>query len=118
MTSTQIRPKTSVTVTDFSRTPSGRYPKDGPDNGQDFRERFLAPALESAETVSILLDGAEGYPSSFLDEAFGGLVRNKGYSVSELHKRLTIECNEIELKRYVSLVWRYIDRAVAPPRTA
>lgn len=100
----------TVRVTDFSRTPSGRYPKDGPDNGQDFRTKFLVPAFREAEHVAVNLDGAAGYPSSFLDEAFGGLVRSEGLSSAALHNRLVVQCDEAELQRYVSLIWRYIDR--------
>jgi hypothetical protein len=104
----------TVVVTDFSKTPSGRYPKDGPDNGQSFREKFLAPAFAKYRHVTVRLDGAAGFPSSFLDEAFGGLVRKAGYSSSDLHQRMSIECHEAELQRYVPLVWRYVDRADTP----
>ncbi len=103
----------TVVVADFSKTPSGRYPKDGPDNGQDFREKFLVPTFKESERVSVVLDGAAGYPSSFLDEAFGGLVRKEGISGAALHERLLLKCHEAELERYVSLIWRYIDRETA-----
>jgi hypothetical protein len=109
----------TIAVTDFSKVPSGRYPKDGPDNGQFFRQKFLVPALRQFERIKVRLDGAAGFPSSFLDEAFGGLVREEGYSRDDLHNRLIVECNEPELSRYVPLIWRYIDRpAAANPTTS
>jgi hypothetical protein len=60
---------------DFSRYPAGRYEKDGPHSGQAFREQLLVPALMSGGEVRVELDDALGYGSSFLEEAFGGLVR-------------------------------------------
>jgi len=74
----------------FSRYPAGRYFDDGPYSGQRFREEFLIPALSGTDKVIVELDGARGYGSSFLEEAFGGLVR-KGYSVDDLLNRLVLK---------------------------
>ncbi len=68
---------------DFSRYPAGRYDTDGPHNGAHFRSSFLLPALEKNEHITIELDGTAGYGSSFLEEAFGGLVR-LGYSSAQI----------------------------------
>lgn len=69
---------------DFSRYPAGRYLADGPYNGEKFREKFLIPALSEAinqdEKVKVELDGVRGYNSSFLEEAFGGLVRSEKFA--------------------------------------
>lgn len=73
---------------DFSDEPYGRYPEDGDSNGTKFLHEFLLPSLEKYTTVTIVLDKAEGYGSSFLDESFGGLVRDHGYNSDELIKRL------------------------------
>lgn len=71
---------------DFSETPGPRYKKDGSFSGEEFREVFLVPKFEEAirkkENISIDLDGGYGYPSSFLEEAFGGLARK--YSKEEV----------------------------------
>ena len=57
------------------------------------------------------IDGTEGYGSSFLEEAFGGLVR-KGYcTAAELHDRLKIETADPAFKVYSTLIWKYIDEA-------
>lgn len=72
---------------DYSRYPAGRYETDGPYSGEKFREKLLIPALERGkEKVRIDLDGARGYGSSFLEEAFGGLVRC-GYSAGTIFER-------------------------------
>jgi hypothetical protein len=68
---------------DFSRHPAGRYRSDGPYTGEQFREEFLEPSLGKNEYVIVELDGARGYGSSFLEEAFGGLVR-AGYSIDTI----------------------------------
>lgn len=75
---------------DFSRYPSGRVVSDGPNSGQKFRENFLIPALKRSETVVVVLDGVRGYPSSFTEEAFGGLVR-AGFEKEELLRRIKIK---------------------------
>ncbi|KAA0011493.1 DUF4325 domain-containing protein [Billgrantia pellis] len=59
----------------FSRYPAGRYKSDGPFSGEKFREEMLLPFINNEDLVVIVLDGAMGYGSSFLEEAFGGLVR-------------------------------------------
>jgi hypothetical protein len=68
---------------DFSRYPAGRYETDGPFSGELFRSRFLVPALDNKKQITIELDGTAGYGSSFLEEAFGGLVR-LGYSSKQI----------------------------------
>ncbi|MEG8233813.1 MULTISPECIES: STAS-like domain-containing protein [Pseudomonas] len=60
---------------DFSKHPAGRYKSDGPYSGELFRERFLEPRMKDHEKIVVYLDGARGYGSSFLEEAFGGIAR-------------------------------------------
>lgn len=64
---------------DFSETPGARYRAEGEYSGEEFRETILVPAFERAiqcnEKIIIELDGGYGYPTSFLEEAFGGLAR-------------------------------------------
>lgn len=62
-------------ATDFTRFPSGRYKKSGATSGEAFREIFLQPALQRGEVIAVDFDGTVGYGSSFLEEAFGGVVR-------------------------------------------
>lgn len=77
---------------DFSKYPAGRYLEDGPANGQLFRNKFLIPALKESRKLTIELDGTRGYGSSFLEEAFGGAVR-EGFS-PVLVKRLFVLISE------------------------
>jgi len=101
---------------DYSDTPLGRYEGDGPFNGTRFREEFLRPALESGEAVHVKIDDTEGYGSSFLDEAFGGLVRFGYFSASELQSKLVIELEDQDYNLYKNLIWRYIDSAQPAPK--
>ena len=59
---------------DFTKFPGGRFRSDGPFSGEEFREDYLLPALQNYENVTVILDGVAGLPSSFQEEAFGGLV--------------------------------------------
>lgn len=103
---------------DFSRVPAGRYhPKDGNRTGERFRDEILKKFLRGNEDkITINLDGAVGYPSSFLEEAFGGLVRD-GFPYEVLKQRLAITTTEPRKKRYIDQIWQYIqeakDKAVA-----
>ena len=64
---------------DFSDTPGARYRNEGKYSGEEFRETQLKPkyleARKKGEKLVIELDGGYGYPTSFLEEAFGGLAR-------------------------------------------
>jgi hypothetical protein len=78
---------------DFSREPLGRVYADSDSSGQLFREKLLAPALQKHDVVVVSLDGTEGYGSSFLEEAFGGLVRHHGFKAEDV-QRLKFISNE------------------------
>lgn len=93
---------------DFSRFPAGRYVTDGPFSGEKFRA-MLVDALGSANgKLTVSFDGTMGYGSSFLEEAFGGLVRLCNFSAEALHSRLDLESADPSLVREV---WGYIDEA-------
>lgn len=97
---------------DFSRLPGGRYPQDGDGNGTTFREKFLVPVLKSHGTARIILDGTRGYPSSFLEEAFGGLVR-AGYDPDRIKKSFSFVAEQPGFARFIGLIEEHIDRAAA-----
>lgn len=89
----------------FGRYPAGRYLSDGPYSGQKFREDFLIPALEGPDDeIEITLSDARGLKSSFLEEAFGGLVR-VGYGADELIRRFKFVSRDpslaIEIQEYI-----------------
>lgn len=92
----------------FSETPAGRYRSDGPTSGEVFREDLLYPALQTNEIVEVNLDGTLGYGSSFLEEVFGGLIREKNMSKELLVKKLKIISSR---KFYEERIWKYITDA-------
>lgn len=67
---------------EYTKMPGGRFKSDGEFSGEDFREKYLLPryieARKNNEILCVNLDGGYGYGSSFLEEAFGGLVREVG----------------------------------------
>ncbi len=63
----------------YTDTPGPRYQNEGEFSGEHFRKTVLLnlvkEAKEKAEQIELNLDGGYGYPTSFLEEAFGGLIR-------------------------------------------
>jgi hypothetical protein len=108
---TLIAMKTIKIAIDYSETPLGRYVTDGDFSGEKFREDFLRPALQEADKVEVDIDDVEGYGSSFLDEAFGGLVREGYFGVEELRKRLLVKSIDPDYSIYRELIWKYIKEA-------
>lgn len=105
----QVTRKVIRVATDFYDAPAGRFPEDGDYHGERFRNQHLLPALSAGGEVFVDLDNTEGYGSSFLEEAFGGLVRLCGYSARDLHERLVLKSDEDE--SVIQEVWEYIDTA-------
>lgn len=89
---------------DFSRAPAGRYISDGPNSGERFRKEFLVPAIKVSHHIDILLDGTRGLGSSFLEEAFGGLVR-LGYSRDDLLKKFSLVSADPSLVAEIKSYW-------------
>jgi hypothetical protein len=99
----------------FSPFLGGRYRTDGPWSGQEFREDYLVPWLRDAVSnknrLVVVLDGVAGVPSSFLEEAFGGLFRNTDWSVSDIQSALKLSAEDPDLWPYLSLATRFMDEA-------
>jgi hypothetical protein len=100
--------KTISIAEEYCKTPAGRYYSDGNYTGERFRDEFLYPALTENDEVEINLDNTLGYGSSFLEEAFGGLIREKGMSIKELEKKLKITSSR---KLYFDRIWQYLKDA-------
>lgn len=64
---------------EFSRTPGPRSPDEGDFSGEEFLQKLLKPRFEQAlaanTSLLVVLDGTEGYATSFLEASFGGLAR-------------------------------------------
>ena len=86
--------KTISVARDFTRFPSGRYKSNGDTSGQAFRERFLEEPIARGEQVIVDLNGTVGYGSSFLEEAFGGLVRKLRLSADVILARLELRADD------------------------
>ncbi len=94
---------------DFSTTPGGRYIKEGPYSGEEFRENILYPkyleATEAKKKLSVNLDGCFGFAPSFLEESFGGLARK--LNNNKILNDIELVCNDEpgvvdRIKNYVS----------------
>ena len=102
--------KVTISIADnFSAYPAGRYPEDGEYNATAFRKEWLVPALADDARVEVTFDDVAGLAASFLDEAFGGLVRNEGMTKEFLDSHLHLTTTEPELEDFVKLARRYID---------
>ena len=84
-------------VDEFTNKPGARDYDDGKNSGQEFYESILRPkfmkALEQNARLKIILDGTEGYASSFINEAFSLLGTEFG--PDEVWSKLIIVSNEI-----------------------
>ena len=82
---------------DFTRFPAGRYKRNGDTSGEEFRERFLEGPITRSEQLTVDLDGTVGYGSSFLEEAFGGLVRATKVPSHTVLERLHLRSSDTSL---------------------
>lgn len=88
-----MKTKTIKISNEYSKTVKGRYhPKDGKYTGQRFREEFLQPIFNDYDKIIIDLDDLYGYPSSFREEAFGGLARL--FPENDVLAKLEFICND------------------------
>jgi len=100
----KLQVKNISVARDFSKFPGGRYYTDGPFSGEQFRKEILEPALDEAETLFVDLNGTRGYGSSFLDEAFGGLVRERKVSANDIATRIRFNSDD---ESYIEEIQEY-----------
>jgi hypothetical protein len=98
---------------DFSRYLGGRYRADGPWSGQQFRDELLVRRFDEARAQAaklvVVLDGLAAVPSSFMEEAFGGLLRvREDLSLSDVESTLEITAAEPELLPFARLARNYM----------
>lgn len=83
---------------DFSRKPTARTEVEGANSGEKFRETLLVPmlveAIKSSKKLIVDLDGTAGFGTSFLEEAFGGLIRVNHIEYSDINKTLELISHE------------------------
>lgn len=101
-------------VEEFTNIPGGRTREDGPFSGQEFFEEYLLPrfieSMKKNEKLTIEMDGGYGYGSSFLEEAFGNLVRELYGKYDEIWENLIIISND-DLSN-LEQIKKYIDDAI------
>lgn len=96
----------------FSDDPAGRYYTDGDGNGEEFREEVLKPIFSSGNNITINIDkNVEGYGSSFLVEAFGGLIKHGYFEKDYITERLTITFDDSDFEFYAKKIKQYINEA-------
>ena len=95
---------------EFTVHPGPRYPHQGQGSGEEFRDKHLKPkflaAVKKEEPLIVELDGVEfGYPTSFLEEAFGGLAREFGVEVVQkalVFRSVAEPILEVEIRHYIT----------------
>lgn len=103
--------KTLNVAKKFSPYPAGRYPDDGPFNGQIFRDEVLLPLLQEAQSVVVDIDGVALLPSSFWEETWGGMIREGRLGKAEARRRFSVVTSDPELRRYVDLAKNFLEEA-------
>lgn len=93
---------------EFSEVPGPRFQSEGAYSGEQFRDELLQSKFKAAKDAGqrllIDLDGAAGYATSFLEEAFGGLARK--YSPEKVLDVLQFKSEEepylkSDIERYI-----------------
>lgn len=101
---------------EYSRCPGARYESEGDYSGARFREEFLLPklkeAIETGVVLEVVLDGSAGYSTAFIEESFGGLIREDGLSLQEVKDHLRIISDEDltyidEIDFYLQNAWEH-----------
>ena len=101
--------------TDFSDSPGARYVTDGDNSGQEFRETHLEPLFltdpSSKEIITVDLDDTDGYATSFLEEAFGGIARlmKEKHNINDISDRFKFVSNQEE--SLIEEIMKYISEA-------
>lgn len=94
---------------ELTEFPGPRYRSQGSGSGEEFLNDHLRPAFlqarQTGDKVLVQLDGVKyGYPTSFLEEAFGGLARE--FEIDDVLETLVFEsANEpllnYEIRQYI-----------------
>jgi len=96
----------------FSRRTGPRKIEEGNNSGELHRASLLPyvkDAIENNKKIIIDLDGVLGYGTSFLEEMFGGLIREDHISFDELNKRLSFI--SLEEPYLIDDIKNYLNRA-------
>lgn len=82
---------------DFSKLPGEIDELHGTNTGEKFRNNYLIPVYDYClvrdENLNINFCNSHGYAASFLEEAFGGMVRN-GYDGKQMLRKMNFKTEE------------------------
>jgi len=85
-------------ASEFSSAPGPRYIREGDFSGEAFRKEILFSKMDDAiknnKVLVVDLDGTAGYGTSFLEESFGGLIREDHLDYEKIVKHLKIISTE------------------------
>ena len=85
-------------ASDFTTAPGPRNISEGKFSGEQFRKDILLPKVREACAMKCLLtidlDGTSGYGTSFLEESFGGLIREDNLNLATLDSVLRFVSKE------------------------
>lgn len=106
-----------VVSKDFTEIPGGRYREQGNHSAEEFRDEYLYPkyltCLKNNEKLIIDLDGGYGYATTFLEEAFGGLIRKlKEEKIEYRNAPKIIEARSKDCHEYVEKIYKFMDDAI------
>lgn len=94
---------------EFSPTPGPRDESEGEFSGNAFLRQLLLPRFDEAaahgEGLLVDLDGTQGYATSFLEAAFGGLARLRGASAV----RRVVKLRSEDEPFLVDEIWGYVE---------
>jgi hypothetical protein len=97
-------------ASDFTTAPGPRHVSEGKFSGEQFRVDLLLPKVMEASKLkcplTIDLDGTSGFGTSFLEESFGGLIRENNLSLADLNAILRFKSDDEpdlldEIKEYM-----------------
>lgn len=94
---------------DYTPFPGPRFTRQGSFSGERLGQVLAKRLRSSPGRFRIILDGTVGIGSSFLDQAFGGLVSDHGFDARDLESRLDL-VSEID-PSYVHTIRNSINRA-------
>ncbi len=100
-----------VIAREFTEAPGARNVDEGKSSGEEFLRSMLNPRFTKAKDKNLVLlvdlDNTEGYATSFLEEAFGGLARIHGTEVVLKH----LDFKSIEEPLLIEEILKYIKDA-------
>ena len=83
---------------DYTPAPGPRYEREGDWSGELFRKNIFFPLMNQAinedKMLIVDLDGTAGYGTSFLEEIFGGLIREHNLDYDKILQHLEIKSDE------------------------